>query len=122
MPIFSIDWKTNLTKKNGNMNQFDVYLVDLDPTKGAEIKKMRPAIIISPDAMNRNLKTVIIAPLTQTEKGYPSRVASVFAGQAGEIVLDQIRAVDKSRLKQKRGKLDAVTIHNIKKVLAVMFS
>jgi mRNA interferase MazF len=111
-----------LTKMNGKMNQFDVYQVDLDPSKGAEIKKMRPAVIISPNAMNRNLKTVIIAPLSHTIKGYPSRVVSVFAGQPGEIILDQIRAVDKSWLKQKRGKIDPTTATNIKKILAVMFS
>jgi mRNA interferase MazF len=104
------------------MHQFDIYTVDMDPTKGAEIKKQRPAVIISPNAMNKNLKTVLIAPLTHTVKGYPSRVASTFAGQAGEIVLDQIRGVDKSRLKKKIGVADAATTANIKSVLATMFS
>jgi mRNA interferase MazF len=104
------------------MDQFDVYQVDLEPAKGAEIKKMKTAVIISPYAMNKNLKTVIIAPLTHTTKKYPSRVATVFAAQAGEIVLDQMRAVDKSRLKQRRGKIDLTTSANIKKVLASMFS
>jgi mRNA interferase MazF len=104
------------------MNQFDVYTVDLNPTRGSEINKVRPAVIISPDAMNRNLKTVIIAPLTHTIKGYPSRVLSAFESQAGEIVLDQVRAIDKSRLKQKRGKLDTFTALNVKSVLATMFS
>jgi mRNA interferase MazF len=112
----------NLTAKSGNMKQFDVYQVNLDPTKGAEIKKTRPAVIISPDAMNKNLKTVLLAPLTHTIKGFPSRVPSTFAGQPGEIVLDQIRAVDKSRLKQKKGAVDAITASNIKKVLVTMFS
>ena len=104
------------------MNQFDVYIVDLNPTQGSEINKIRPAIIISPDVMNRNLRTVIIAPLTHTIKGYPSRVPTTFEGHAGEVVLDQVRAIDKSRLKQKRGKMDAVTIANVKGVLATMFS
>ena len=104
------------------MNQFDVYIVDLEPTKGAEIKKPTPAVIISPNAMNKNLKTVLIAPLTHTVKGYPTRIASVFGGQAGEIVLDQIRGVDKQRLKKKIGKVDAKTATNIKAVLATMFS
>ncbi len=104
------------------MNQFDVYTVDLEPAEGAEMKKQRPAVIISPNAMNKNLNTVLIAPLTHTIKGYPSRVTSTFFGQQGEIVLDQIRAVDKSRLKKKIGKVDTITAANIKSVLATMFS
>lgn len=104
------------------MKQFEVYNVGLNPTKGAEINKERPAVIISPDAMNKNLNTVIIAPLTHTVKGYPSRVPSNFGGQAGEIVLDQIRAVDKTRLKQKRGTVDKTMQTHIKSILATMFS
>ena len=104
------------------MKQFEIYNVDLNPSRGSEINKVRPAIIISPDAMNKNLKTVIIAPLTHTIKGYPSRVASKFEGQPGEIVLDQIRAVDKSRLKHFKGKIDQATSADIKSVLAAMFS
>jgi mRNA interferase MazF len=104
------------------MNQFDVYVVDLNPAQGSEMKKIRPAVIISPNAMNINLNTVIIAPLTHTIKGYPSRVPSNFAGQPGAIALDQMRAVDKSRLKQKQGRVDASTAANIKAILAAMFS
>ena len=104
------------------MNQFDVYTVDLDPAKGAEMKKQRPAVIISPNAMNKNLSTVLIAPLTHTIKGYPSRVGSIFGGQPGEIVLDQLRGVDKRRLKKKIGVLDTAAASNIKIVLATMFS
>lgn len=115
-------WRTNLIQKNGDMKQFEVYNVELDPAKGSEINNTRPAVIISPDAMNKNLKTVIIAPLTHTIKKYPSRVISSFAGQSGEIALDQIRAIDKSRLKKKRGIIDARTAANIKSVLATMFS
>ena|SRR5579864_5701408 len=110
------------TVKHGNMNQFDVYMVDLNPTQASEMKKVRPAVIVSPNAMNRNLKTVIIAPLTQTIKGYPSGVLTQFGSQAEEIALDQIRAVDKSKLKQKQGRVDAATSANIKSVLATMFS
>ena len=104
------------------MKQFEVYNVDLNPTKGSEINKIRPAVIISPNVMNKNLKTVIIAPLTHTVKGYPSRVPSNFGGQPGEIVLDQIRAVDKTRLTQKKGTVDTATAGNIKSLLATMFS
>jgi mRNA interferase MazF len=104
------------------MMQFDIYNVELDPAKGSEINNTRSAVIISPDAMNKNLKTVIIAPLTHTIKKYPSRVASSFAGKPGEVALDQIRAIDKSRLKKKRGVMDATTAANIKTVLMTMFS
>ena len=112
----------NLIKRNGSMKQFDVYLVELDPTKGSEMQKTRPAVIISPDAMNNNLQTVIVAPLTNTIKGYPSRVVSNFAGVNGEIALDQIRAVDKGRLVKRKGKVVAAVAGDIKKVLGVMFS
>lgn len=104
------------------MNQFDVYIVDLDPARGSEMKKIRPAVIVSPDAMNKNLSTVIIAPLTHTIKGYPSRVPSNFGGQPGAIALDQMRSVDKSRLKQKQGQVDGSTAAMIKAILAAMFS
>src|SRR5215813_307693 len=103
------------------MKQFEVYLVNLDPTVGSEIKKTRPAVIISPDVMNKNLNTVIIAPLTSTLKNYPSRVKSLFKRKNGEIVLDQIRAVDKIRLNKKLGTLPPQTADDIKKVLQTMF-
>ncbi|HEV2479759.1 MAG TPA: type II toxin-antitoxin system PemK/MazF family toxin [Puia sp.] len=104
------------------MNQFDVYIVDLDPALGSEMRKIRPAVIISPNAMNKNLDTVIIAPLTHTIKGYPSRVLSNFAGSPGAVALDQMRTVDKSRLKQKQGRVDGSTAANIKAILTAMFS
>jgi mRNA interferase MazF len=104
------------------MNMFDVYNVDLNPTRGSEINKTRPAVIISPNAMNRNLKTVIVAPLTHTIKGYPSRVQTRFESENGEVVLDQIRAIDKSRLGKKRGVIDSSTAARIKTVLQTMFS
>jgi mRNA interferase MazF len=103
------------------MKQFDVYQVNLDPTIGAEIKKSRPAVILSPNAMNKHLETVIVAPLTHSVKGYPSRVISHFKNQAGEIVLDQLRAVDKLRLSKKLGTVDAGTSSDILKVLQTMF-
>ncbi len=104
------------------MKQFDIYTVVFDPTKGSEIKKIRPAVIISPDQMNVHLKTVIVAPLTHSLKGYPSRVSTKFGTDPGEIVLDQIRAVDKIRLTKKLGKIDKTTATHIKLVLATMFS
>jgi mRNA interferase MazF len=104
------------------MNQFDVYIVDLDPARGSEMKKIRPAVIISPNELNRHLNTVIIAPLTQTLKGYLFRVPSQFDGQPGEIALDQMRSVAKSRLKQKKGRLPVSTATAIKALLQTMFS
>lgn len=104
------------------MNQFDVYLLDLDPALGSEMKKIRPAVIISPNAMNKNLDTVIIAPLTHTIKRYPSRVTSLFEGEPGQVALDQMRVVDKLRLKQKLGRMPASTAAAIKATLATMFS
>ena len=103
------------------MKQFDVYVVILDPTIGAEIKKSRPAVIISPTVMNKHLQTVIVAPLTHTIKGYPSRVISRFQNQPGEIALDQIRAVDKLRLVKKLGTVDTGTSSDILKILQTMF-
>jgi len=103
------------------MKQFEVYQVNLDPTIGAEIKKSRPAVIISPNVMNKHLQTVIVAPLTHTVKGYPSRVISQFKNQRGEVALDQIRAVDKFRLTKKLGTVDASTSSDILKVLQTMF-
>lgn len=103
------------------MKQFEVYQVNLDPTIGAEIKKSRPAVIISPNPMNKHLETVIVAPLTHTIKGYPSRVISQFKNQQGEIALDQIRAIEKIRLRKKLGVVDAKTSSHILKVLQTMF-
>jgi mRNA interferase MazF len=98
-----------------DMNQFDFYLVNLDPTVGSEIKKTRPAVIVSPVSINRNVNTVIVAPWTHGVKGYPSRVVSNFQNQTGEIVLDQIQSVDKRRLTRKLGNIDPQTASDIKK-------
>lgn len=88
------------------VKRFEIYLVALDPTTGSEIKKTRPCLIISPDEMNRTLKTVLIAPMTTTLRAFPSRVRVTFQSKKGEIVLDQIRAIDKDRLVKKLGKID----------------
>jgi mRNA interferase MazF len=108
------------TKVNAKKNE--VWLVNLDPTIGSEIKKIRPCVIVSPDAMNKYLATVIIAPLTSTQKNYPSRVDSTFQGNLGQIALDQLRAVDKIRLTKKLGLLDKQSIEDIRVVLTTMFS
>ena len=87
-------------------SRFDVYYVNLDPTLGSEIKKTRPCVIISPDEMNRHLRTVIIAPLTKVIRNYPTRVSCTVEGKKGQIVLDQIRTIDKSRLIKRLGTID----------------
>lgn len=83
--------------------QFEVYLATLDPTVGAEIRKTRPCVIVSPNETNRFLHTVIIAPLTSKGRAYPYRIPLIFQGKKGEIALDQLRSVDKSRLIKKLG-------------------
>ena len=80
------------------INRFDVYLVIVDPTIGSEIQKTRPCVVISPDEMNCHIATVIVAPMTTKGRSYPTRVACTFQGKEGQVVLDQIRTVDKSRL------------------------
>lgn len=85
-----------------NIHRFDIWLVQLDPTKGSEIKKTRPCVIISPDEMS-SLKTAIIAPMTSKGFNFPTRIQCTFQGKKGLILLDQMRAVDKSRLIQKLG-------------------
>jgi len=100
----------------------DVYLVDLNPTKGAEIKKTRPAVIISPDEMNSTTKTVIIAPLTSTIRAYPFRVECTFQKKNGQLALDQIRSLDKKRLIKKLGKFSTPKINNILSRLSMIFS
>jgi mRNA interferase MazF len=89
------------------VKRFDIYWVRLDPTLGSEIKKTRPAVIVSSDEDIDQLSTVIIAPLTSTIKSLSSRIECLFQGRAGSIVLDQLRAVDKIRLIKKMGSLDA---------------
>jgi mRNA interferase MazF len=98
---------------------FDVYLVNLDPTVGLEIKKSRPCVVLSPDKMNQVLGTIIIAPMTTTLRGYPSRVELRFQNKFCEVCIDQLRAVDESRLsKESLGRLKPNDIEAIKDVLA----
>ena len=85
------------------INRFEVHLVNLDPTVGHEIKKTRPCLIISPNEMNHNISTVIIAPMTTKGRNYPTRISCSFQGKNGQIVLDQIRTIDKRRLVKKLG-------------------
>jgi len=104
------------------VTRFDVYLVNLDPTIGSEIKKTRPCLVISPDEMNRWIKTVIVAPMTTGGQSYPTRVACEFQGKEGQIVLDQIRTVDKARLVRRLGRIDESIQDEVFTVLAEMFA
>ena len=104
------------------VKRFDVYLVNLDPTIGSEIKKTRPCLVISPDEMNRYINTVIVAPMTTKGRSYPTRVACKFQSKQGQIVLDQIRTVDKARLVKRVGKIDTQTQSKVLSILGEMFA
>ena len=104
------------------VKRFDVYLINLDPTIGSEIQKTRPCVIISPDEMNRHIRTVIIAPMTSTKKDYPTRIACRFKKTDGQIVLDQIRTVDKKRLVKKLGIIDPKAQQEVVSVLQKLFA
>lgn len=104
------------------VNRFDVFLVNLDPTIGSEIQKTRPCVVISPDEMNKYIATVIVAPMTTKGQSYPTRVACEFQGKDGQIVLDQIRTVDKTRLVKKLGQIDYDEQKAVLDTLAEMFA
>jgi len=104
------------------VNRFDVYLINLDPTVGSEIQKTRPCVIISPDEMNRHIRTIIVAPLTTSGKEYPTRIPCEFKKKKGHIVLDQIRTIDKTRLIKNLGTLDAETQSKVISVLQRLFA
>jgi mRNA interferase MazF len=104
------------------VKRFEIYWINLDPTIGCEIKKLRPCLIISPDELNQNLNTVIIAPLTTTFRAYPSRLNLNFNGKKGQIVLDQIRTVDKSRLVEQAGSISRSTAKKVIDLLLEIFS
>jgi mRNA interferase MazF len=104
------------------VKRFEVYLVNLDPTLGSEIQKTRPCLIISPDEMNDHIATVIVVPMTTKGRDYPTRVSCQFEGKEGQIVLDQIRTVDKTRLVKKLGKINASTQKKVLQILMEMFA
>ena len=104
------------------IGRFDIFLVRLDPATGAETAKTRPCVVVSPDELNRSVSTVIIAPMTSVRRGWPTRVEISFQGKAGEIALDQIRAVDKIRLVKRLGHLDAETADAVLDTLGELFA
>ena len=101
--------------------QYQIVLVNLDPTIGSEMKKTRPCVIISPDEMNRNLQTVVIAPMTSSSKKYPTRVEVKHNDTKGWVVLDQIRTIDRNRIIKIFDKLSAKEVILIKRVLKEIF-
>jgi mRNA interferase MazF len=103
-------------------NRFDVFLISLDPKRGSEIRKTRPCLVISPDEMNSNIRTVIVAPMTTKGRSYPSRVACTFQGKRGQVVLDQIRTVDKTRLVRRLGTVSATVQHKVLDALQEIFA
>ncbi|MDB5014887.1 MAG: transcriptional modulator of MazE/toxin, MazF [Daejeonella sp.] len=103
------------------VKRFEIYFVDLDPTIGSEIKKIRPCLVISSDDVNRMLNTVIVAPITSTIKNYPTRINCVIENRNGQAALDQLRAVDKARLGRSAGKLDRKTSDLVLYTLQEMF-
>jgi mRNA interferase MazF len=102
------------------ISQYDIFWVNLNPTIGHEIKKVRPCIVLSPDEMNFNIDTIIIAPMTTKSRSYPTRVKVTFEKKSGWIILDQIRTIDKIRLKEKAGHLDETKITEVKGILKEM--
>jgi mRNA interferase MazF len=104
------------------IRRFEVYLINLDPTIGKKIKKTRPCLIISPDDMNKYISTVIIAPMTTKGRNYPTRIACQFEGKDGQIVLDQIRTIDKVRIIRKLGKINTSIQKEVLTTLIELFS
>jgi mRNA interferase MazF len=102
--------------------RFDIFLVTLDPTVGREIRKTRPCVVVSPDEMNEEIGTAIVAPMTTKSHAYPTRVECTFQGKRGRVVLDQIRTVDRVRLVRRLGKLSAATSSEVLAVLGETFS
>lgn len=103
-------------------SRFDVFLVSLDPTRGHEVRKTRPCLVVSPDEMNSHISTVIVAPMTTKNRAYPTRVRCCFDGKSGQIVLDQIRTVDKIRLVRRLGEISKAEQGAVLDVLALMFA
>ena len=104
------------------VNRFDVFLISLDPTRGSEIRKTRPCLVISPDEMNDHIRTVIVAPMTTKGRPYPSRVSCTFQGKRGQVVLDQVRTVDKTRLVRRLGAISARVQRKVLDALQEMFA
>ncbi len=108
--------------RDGAVVRGDVYLVELNPARGSEIRKTRPCVVISPDELNQHLRTLIVAPLTTGVHRYPFRISCLFQNRKGHVVLDQLRTVDQERLVQRLGALAPGTLGRVLEVLQEMFA
>ena len=106
----------------GGVSRGDVFLVDLNPTRGGEIRKTRPCVVVSPDELNAHLRTFIVVPLTTGGHAYPFRVPCRFRGKSGHVVLDQVRTVDRERLVRHMGRLPPAALGRALGVLQEMFA
>jgi len=105
-----------------HVSRGDIFLVELNPTRGSEFRKTRPCVIVSPDELNSHLRTFIVAPLTTGGHPYPFRVRCTFDGKDGHVVADQLRAVDRERLVKQLGSLSEATLNELLGVLQAMFA
>ena len=105
-----------------HVSRGDIFLVALNPTRGSEIRKTRPCVVVSPDELNAHLRTFIVAPLTTGGHPYPFRVPCRFDGKVGHVVADQLRAVDRDRLVKRLGSLSGTTLNELLDVLQAMFA
>jgi mRNA interferase MazF len=104
------------------VRRFDICLVSLDPTRGSEIRKTRPCVVVSPDEMNRYLRTVIVVPMTTASRSYPTRIGLRFQGKNGQIAIDQIRTIDRDRIVRRIGRVTDATAQKLCTVLAETFA
>lgn len=104
------------------VRRYDVHLVDLDPTRGHAIRKTRPCVVVSPDEMNRHIRTAIVAPMTSARRSYPTRVDVTFGSRPGQVALDQVRTVDTSRLVGRLGRLPDRQAREVADTLQRMFA
>ena len=103
------------------LNQYQIVLVNLDPTIGSEIKKTRPCVIISPNEMNKYLQTIVVAPMTTTSRKYPTRIEVKHDNKIGWIVIDQIRTIDKQCIVKILGRLSKPEVKEVKSVMKETF-
>jgi len=103
------------------IKQYEIFLVNLEPTIGSEIKKTRPCVVISPDEMNKHLRTVVIAPMTTSSKNYPTRVEVKHENKIGWVILDQVRTIDKLRIIKNLGKLSKPEVKEVKSIIKETF-
>ena len=110
-----------VVKRRDDPRQGEVWLVTLDPVVGSEFRKTRPCLVVSPDEMNRHLKTVVVAPMTTVLRAYPTRVSISFQGQKGQVAVDQIRTSDKGRLVKRLGEAPSLVADRVAGVIVETF-